>query len=93
MLLHPGQVSGRSGHRLNITHFTDPLDTHEEVKEVNATLPYPTRPRLFQHLQESCGVLIDTRVATSKATSFAPLTPITEHSGHLVNVNGGDIRF
>ena len=45
------------------------------------------------HLQEPWAALIDTGAVTSIAASFAPHVHLSEHSGQLVNVNGGDIKI
>ena len=47
-----------------------------------------------QHLQEPWAALIDTRPVTSIApASFAPHAPVSQHSGQLGNVNGGEVKI
>ena len=94
VLSHSGQVGGLSGHRLNINHFTQTASSESGVKEIYASLPYPTGPSLPNHLQEPWAALIDTGAVTSIApSSFAPHVPVTPHAGHLVYVNGGETKI
>ena len=91
VLSHSGQVGGFSGHRLNINHFTQPTSSDSGVKEIISLSHRSQSPSSSSgalgstHRYRSCHVNCTFIVCTS-CTSHS-------HTGHLVNVNGGDIKI
>ena len=94
VLPHPGQVGGFSGHRFNVNHFTQPFSSEAEVKQICSSLPYPIGLSLPQYFQEPWAALTDTGAVSSIAlASLTPHVLVAQHSGQLVNVNGGEIKI
>ena len=60
--------------------FTQLFSSEPEIKEVSASFPCPVGPSVPQYLQEPRAALIDTGA-------------VAQHSGQLVNVNGGEIKI
>ena len=91
---HPGQLSGFSGDRLNINHFTQPFTSQTQNREICSSFPYPIGPSLPQHFEEPWAALIDAGAVTSIAlVSCAPHGQLSERSSQLVNVSGGEIKI
>ena len=79
-------MNGLSGHRLNVNHFTKPLNSETNIMQICSSCPYPIGPSLPQQLQEPWAALAVTGAITSIApASLTSLTPITQHSGQLVS--------
>ena len=80
--------------QLNINDFTQPFTSQTPTGEICTAFPYPIGPvylSIFRnHGQHS---LIQGAVTSIAPSSVAPRVPLSEHSGHLVSVNGGEIKI